>query len=119
MKEKKHALLTYGDNIGAPTIKLEDIQGWKTHTVVKANHEFDAKYDEIKREYFKLIEEYEWTQKVYKAAFNFEPIIGETYHLYQRENGSDFLSLISPNSWKQVHVGSFRFETSRKWMKLD
>ena len=50
MEEKKHALLHYGDNIGAPAIKLEDIQGWKTHTVVKANHEFDAKYEEIKRE---------------------------------------------------------------------
>ncbi len=55
---------------------------------------------------------------VYKAAFNFEPIIGETYHLYQREDGTDFLSLIEPNSWKQVHMGSFRFETSRKWIKL-
>ena len=73
MEEKKHALLHYGDNIGAPAIKLEDIQGWKTHTVVKANHEFDAKYEEIKREYLKLLDEYEWTHKVYKAAFNFEP----------------------------------------------
>ena len=119
MEEKKHALLHYGDNIGAPAIKLEDIQGWKTHTVVKANHEFDAKYEEIKREYLKLLDEYEWTHRVYKAAFNFEPIIGETYYLYQREDGTDFLSLIWPQSWKQVHVGSFRFETSRKWIKID
>ena len=52
------------------------------------------------------------------ATCNFIPVIGETYHLYQREDGTDFLSLIEPNSWKQVHMGSFRFETSRKWIKL-
>ena len=30
---------------------------------------------------------------------SFEPLIGKIYHLYEREDGSDLLSLIAPNEW--------------------
>ena len=32
------ALLPYGDNVGAPAIKVEDITAWKSINAVKVNH---------------------------------------------------------------------------------
>jgi hypothetical protein len=64
------------------------------------------------------MEEYEWNQLVYNAKFSFEPIIGEIYHLYRDHNGEDFLSLISPNEWNKEHLGSFRLNSDKKWVKF-
>ena len=115
----QESLLPYPSNVGSPMIVPTDIVAWKTPNVHKANQEFKAKYAEIKAEFDKLILEYEWTDTVYKSIFNFEPIIGEVYHLYLNNKGQRFLSLIKPNEWSRDCLGSYRFETSRKWQKLD
>ena len=39
------------------------------------------------------------SEKIYNAEYNFKPNIGQTYHLYQRENGNWVLSLVGPNEW--------------------
>jgi len=113
------SLLPYPSKIGSPVIVPNDIAAWKNPNVHKANQEFKAKYDEIKSEFDKLIKEYEWTETIYKSIFNFEPIVGETYYLYLNNKGDKFLSLIKPNEWARECLGSYRFETSRKWLKLD
>ena len=69
-------------------------------------------------EYDNLMNEYEWTTLVYNAECNFEPIMGEIYHLYERDD-IYFLSLIEPSLWKQKHYGSFRLSTDGKWEKVE
>ena len=32
---------------------------------------------------------------------NFKPIIGKTYHLYEKKSGKKFMSLISPLEWRK------------------
>ena len=32
--------LTYGSNVGAPSIKLDDVIGWRDREVVNVNHHF-------------------------------------------------------------------------------
>jgi len=113
------SLLPYPSHVGSPVIVPENIVAWKAPNVHKANQEFKAKYDEIRAEFDKLIEEYEWTETIYKSIFNFEPIVGEVYYLYLNNKGLRFLSLIKPNEWNRECLGSYRFETSRKWKKLD
>ena len=87
-------LLPYGSNIGAPSIKIENIDGWKQYNASKVNKVFQSKYEELKNEYLKFIEEYEWNSLIYSAQYNFEPVVGETYHLYKRNNDEYFLSII-------------------------
>lgn len=110
--------LTYGSNIGAPLIKLEDVKGWKQNQASVANKHFEKRYDELKQEFKKLIEETNWNELVYKSQYNFRPIIGEIYHLYIREDGSTFLSLIDPNSWNKNYIGSFELDSKEKWVKV-
>ena len=111
-------LLPYATNIGAPVIIPDNISTWKNEKILKTNHYFNKKYDEIKKEYEKLVEEFEWNKIVYGSNYNFQPIIGEKYHLYRRNNGEMFLSLIEPNSWKQEDVGTFEMDSDNKWKKI-
>jgi len=111
-------ILPYGSNIGAPAIKLENIGGWKQKNVDKVNKRIVQRYQELNEEIQKLVQEYEINQLVYGAKFNFEPVIGEIYHLYNGKDGITFLSLISPTEWNQPYIGSFKLDSENKWIKI-
>lgn len=111
-------LMPYGTNVGAPAIKLENIDGWKQVNIVKANNQLQKKFNELKQEYQQLLNEYKWNELVYNSKYSFEPIIGETYHLYVGKNEELFLSLIKPNEWNYEHVGSFTLDSNNKWNKI-
>lgn len=111
-------ILPYGSNVGAPAIRIQNIQGWKNTRVEKVNKHFEDRFVELKKEYDKLVEEYKWNDLVYNAKFTFEPVIGNVYHLYYSENRNVFLSLVEPNEWNKEHIGSFRYNHDNKWVKL-
>ena len=101
-----------------PSIKIENIEGWKNSKVIKVNKEFNNRYESLKKQYDELVEEFKWNEIVYNSKFNFEPIVGETYHLYYGQNGSTFLSLVEPNQWNREHIGSFTLNYDNKWVKI-
>jgi hypothetical protein len=111
-------LLPYASNIGAPVIRPDNIDSWKFRGIDKVNKQINTKFNELKEEYFRLIEEYKWNELVYQSKFSYEPIIGETYHLYIGNDGNLFLSLISPNEWNKEHIGSFKLNSELKWTKI-
>jgi hypothetical protein len=111
-------ILPYGSNVGAPAIRIEKIGGWKQKNVEKVNKRILKKYSELNEEMQKLINDYNTNQLIYSAKFNFEPLIGETYHLYSGKDGINFLSLITPSEWKQTHLGSFILDSENKWEKI-
>jgi hypothetical protein len=110
--------LTYASNVGAPANRLEDVGGWKQIQAQNANKIFTKKYEEIKDEFKKLVDEVSWNEFVYSATYNFVPVIGETYYLYERDNGTIFLSLIEPNEWNMKCLGATRLESNNKWLKI-
>lgn len=85
---------------------------------IKADRFFNSRLTELKKEYELLVSKYVDTKLVYGSDYNFQPIVGETYHLYERKNGSKFLSMISPDDWKQEYVGSFILLNNGTWEKL-
>ncbi len=85
---------------------------------IKADKYFNSRLTELKKEYDSLVSKYVDTKLVYDSDYNFQPIVGETYHLYERKNGNTFLSMISPNDWKQEYVGSFILLNNGTWEKL-
>ncbi len=111
-------LLPYGSNVSAPAIKVEDTTLWKNTNVIKVNHQLQTRFNELKEEYKKLVEEYKWNELVYNAKFSFEPIIGQTYHLYVGRDGNIFLSMVNPNEWNYEYVGSFILDSNNKWNKI-
>lgn len=111
-------ILPYASNVGAPTIKMDDIGGWKNQQVVKVNHQIKTRFEELKEEYNKLVDEFNWNQLIYNSKYSFLPIIGQTYHLYLNKEEKPFLSLIGPNEWNQKFIGSFKLDSTEKWLKV-
>ena len=111
-------ILPYATNIGAPVIRVDDVVSWKSRGIDNVNKELGNKFNELRIQYQKLMEEYEWNELVYSAKFSFEPVIGEIYHLYRDSNGVNFLSLIGPQEWNKEHIGTFKLNSDKKWILL-
>jgi len=113
------SLLPYATSVGAPAIKMDDVVSWKSRGISTLNKQFENKFNELKLQYENLMAEYEWNELVYGARFSFEPVIGEIYHLYQGDDGVNFLSLIGPQEWNKEHIGTFKLNSDKKWLVLN
>ncbi|WP_340156193.1 DUF2452 domain-containing protein [uncultured Winogradskyella sp.] len=113
------ALKPYTTNVGAPAIQVTDNSTWKTRNINKANKQIKAKYLELKAEYDKMMQELEYNTLVYNSRYTFEPLIGETYHLYRDKKSEPFLSIIDPASCNFDYIGSFMLNSELIWKKVD
>ena len=87
-------------------------------TRANANNFFEGRLNELKEEYRKLVEEYNWTKLVYEAEYSFQPTVGHDYHLYERKDKNLWLSLIGPDEWDQPYIGTFKLLTNGKWERI-
>lgn len=111
--------LSYGSNLGAPAIQADNVDGWKLARIKDVNNEFQTRYDELIAQAHKLKSEYEWNELIYtKVGYSFQPTIGHVYHLYTRKDGTMFLSIIEPKSWNLEYIGSFKLDSSNKWIRI-
>ena len=69
---------------------------------------------EFRERYLAVIDSFNWNKLIYESHYRFEPIIGETYYLYDVE-GRHTLSMIAPEQWHQRWVGSFRLNSDARW----
>jgi hypothetical protein len=113
------SLLPYATSVGAPVITTDDVVAWKSRGIHSVNKEFENKFQELQSAYQKLMDDYKWNELVYNAKFSFEPVIGETYHMYLGDDGIEFLSLIAPNEWNKEFIASFKLNSDKKWVVLD
>jgi len=104
----------YPTNVGAPAFTVPDVLGRKRERGVNATHQLETKFDQLKQEYFKLVQLAEDTEMVYSARCNFNPVVGNTYYLYQGDTDV-FLSMIEPYRWDKEHLGSFRLTSEHTW----
>ena len=112
------ALKPYATSVGAPVITTVDTITWKNRSINKVNHKVAAKYQELKREYDKMMQEFEYNKLIFNAKFTFEPIVGEVYHLYKRDNDESFLSIIAPEQCNFDPIGSFYLNAEQVWEKI-
>ena len=112
------ALKPYATSVGAPVITTTDTIAWKNRSINKLNHKVQTRFQEIKNQYEQLMNEFEYNNLIYSAKFSFEPIIGQTYHLYARDNGENFLSIIAPDQCQFDALGSFQLNADQIWEKV-
>lgn len=112
------ALLPYASGVGAPKITTPDITSWKQTNINKVNHEIKSQFDQLKAQYDAMMQQYSDNQIVYAARFSFEPIVGETYHLYLDKKGFNFLSVIAPAECSWEFVGSYRLSSEKLWERI-
>ncbi|CAI8429785.1 MAG: Uncharacterised protein [Flavobacterium sp. SCGC AAA160-P02] len=112
------ALRAYGTSASAPSIKPLNTSTWRNDGITKVNQQFKSKFNELKKEFDEMMNQFEYNDLVYNATFNFEPIIGEIYYLYHTNNSEPFLSIISPEQCNFNHLGTFRLTSQKMWEKL-
>ena len=99
-------LLPYAHTAGGAVIKPDDMGKVKGRSVLAMRQQTDRQMNQLyeqmevlARQAKLLADRKEISERIYDAAMGFEPIISETYYLYEKENGADLLSLVAPEEW--------------------
>ena len=101
-------LLPYAHTVGGSVIRPIDKGRVKGLAVSAMYDQTEAQLDQIREQVTllaaqaeKIHKRVEISEKIYLAEINFKPLIGHTYHLYERKNGKEVLSMVGPNEWKK------------------
>lgn len=99
-------LLPYAHTVGGAVIKPIDKGRVKGRAVSAMYEQTDMQLSQIRQQIELLATQAQAIQRrihlserIYLAEMNFEPLIGFTYHLYNRRQGGDVLSMIGPREW--------------------
>ncbi|MGJ8695260.1 MAG: DUF2452 domain-containing protein [Verrucomicrobiaceae bacterium] len=112
------AFMPYPVSTLSPRIVPNDLTSFKSRGLSQVEKDLSNKLEEMRREYIATIEHFNWNKLVYEADIQFEPTIGETYHLY-RMRQKNVLSMIGPDQWPQKHLASFRLNLDRQWQLIE
>jgi hypothetical protein len=114
----KPNLLPYPHHVAAPKIEPLDLSTFNTLQAHKVTKSLQKRADEIASLMKSLQEDYELNLQLYSAARSFEPVLGEIYHLYEKPDGTQFLSLIAPTEWKQKYLYSGSLNSDGTWSRV-
>ena len=110
--------LPYPTNVGAPAFTIPDVLKHKNERGVNATHLLETKFEDLKRQYFELVELANDTELVYNAKYAFIPVVGKTYHLYVGYDDKLFLSIIEPERVNWESKGSFKLTADSTWERV-
>ncbi len=110
--------LPYPASTLSPAIVPNDLTSFKSRGASQVQKALRQQLTELQEQYEQVIDAFNWNKLIYESDFRFEPIMGETYHLY-RTDESFRLSLIGPNEWHQPYVGSFRLQADGQWHPIE
>lgn len=127
--ETPHSL-PYAHTRGGVEVKPID-KGKAKGRAVKAMYEqTDMQLDQIRRQIELLAQQarairdrVQISEEIYLAEMNFEPLMGNIYHLYRRPEGSTLLSLVGPREWGKKppyrFVATARLRSDHTWEVLE
>lgn len=123
--------LPYAHHAASAVIKPIDKQGVKGTSLAIMEEQTQMQLDQIQQQVALLIHQAqkvknraELGQMIYNAEVNFMPVVGDIYHLYEREDSRKVLSMIGPDEWGKKcslgkHLASVRLLSDRTWVELD
>ncbi|MEM9889184.1 MAG: DUF2452 domain-containing protein [Bacteroidota bacterium] len=123
-------LLPYAHSVGGAVIKPIDKGRVKGLAVAAMHEQSNMQLDQIRQQVELLVQQaqaihdrVEISERIYKADLNFKPLIGKNYHLYQRKNGKEVLSMVAPEEWGRsqpyTFVASVKLLADHTWEILE
>ncbi|MDF2157730.1 DUF2452 domain-containing protein [Algoriphagus sp. CAU 1675] len=98
--------LPYAHHSGSSVIRPEDKGKITGRAVASMHSQTDMQMAQIYEQMRLLADQankikarVEVSERIYQASISFEPLINHIYYLYQKKDGSDFLSMIAPEEW--------------------
>ncbi len=110
------AYLPYPTSTLSPKIIPNDLSTFKSRGISQVERELQQKLVEIREEYIEVVDHYNWNKLVYESEINFEPVIGNIYHLYNLR-GKNTLSMIGPEEcfFSDSHLATFKLNVDKQW----
>ncbi|WP_216368623.1 DUF2452 domain-containing protein [Limnovirga soli] len=103
---KQLSVLPYASSVGSVAIKPTEEGLIKHNALLAMEEQTNMHLDQIKQQIELLARQAQEIRKrkelslmVYQSKLSFQPVIGQTYHLYEKHDNSYLLSLISPAEW--------------------
>ena len=107
----------YGTNTAAPAIRPNDMSSIKGRAISAAERYAEKEIDKLRKQAELIMEQVKEVKDrvdvskiIYEADFNIQPVIGSRYFLYERKDGTHFLSLIAETQWIKIDPGKFLAE---------
>ncbi|TAF74711.1 MAG: DUF2452 domain-containing protein [Bacteroidetes bacterium] len=99
-------LIPFAHTVGGAVIRPEDAGKIKSKSLTSMRQQTDMQMAQLYKQMQLLAEQanhikkrVEISERIYQTEMKFEPLISHSYFLYEREDGTDFLSMIAPNEW--------------------
>ncbi len=114
-------LIEYAHHAGSAIIKPEDKGRIKGNAVAAMHDQTDRQFRQLYEQMQTLIEQAKYlksrvevSERIYQANVPFQPVIGKIYFLYKKKDGTDLLSMVSPEEWGK----SFPYEVFEAQVRL-
>lgn len=114
-------LIEYAHHAGSAIIKPEDKGRIKGNAVAAMHDQTDRQFRQLYEQMQTLIEQAKYlksrvevSERIYQAIVPFQPVIGKIYYLYTKKDGTDLLSMVSPDEWGK----SFPYEAFEAEVRL-
>ncbi len=124
-------LIEFAHTVGSALVKPID-QGKIKGKAVAAMHDqthrqFRQLYDQMQTlvdQARDLQKRVDISERIYLAQMSFEPVINYDYYLYERKDGTDLLSMISPEEWGEkfpfnAYIAKVKLLSDHTWEVLD
>lgn len=124
-------LMEYAHHVGSALIQPLDKSKIKAKALVSMQHQAEQQMSQLKKQLDLILsqakelqERVEISKLIYQCQMNFEPVVGENYYLYQKEDESFMLSLIAPEQWGKnksfkAHIASLKLLGDHTWQVLE
>jgi hypothetical protein len=128
---KQMSVLPYASSVGSVAIKPTE-EGMIRHKALLAmEQQIDMQLDQIRQQIELLARQAQELRKrkelslmIYEAKLNFQPVIGQTCYMYEKQDGTYLLSLVSPREWggsgpfKQF-VSAVKLLADHTWIEVE
>lgn len=128
---KQLSVLPYSASVSGAVIKPTE-EGLIRHKALTAMEEqTNMQLEQIRKQIELLALQAQEIQKrkelsllIYEARLNFTPVIGQTYHVYERKDGTTLLSLVSPKEWGnssgpfQKYIAAVQLLADHTWIEI-
>ncbi len=128
---KQMNVLPYSASVAGAVIKPNE-EGMIRHKALTAMEEqTNMQLEQIRKQLELLALQAQEIQKrkelsmlIYDAKLNFSPVIGQTYYVYEKNDGSYLLSLVSPKEWGggsgpfKRFVAAVKLLADHTWMEV-
>jgi hypothetical protein len=124
-------LINFPHSIGSAVIKPEDLGKIKGRALSAMREQTKMQLGNIYEQMQLLAKQakdikgrVEVSEKIYLAQIQFEPVIGQVYHLYKKNDEDDVLSMISPREWGnkcpyKKHLATIKLLSDHTWEVME